>query len=236
MFESIPSHLQRTGATVAGTVPARAGLLRRSRTFLVARPKLTMWLASTTIIAGLLILFALELRSEYTATISNAERASQSFADVLAEHTARTFEAVERTRGDNPQRCPGRSNDPASRKPCAARAATKFTGDNRHRVDEPGRGCRRPFLRKRCRAIQYSGPAAFHRSTGRQDGGNVYRAAVPVEIVTTLDQFCLLAAKQPRWKLCRSDQRSIGHFVFRSHLPIRELVSGRCDHGYQHGG
>ena len=97
MFESIPSHLQRTGATVAGTVPARAGLLRRSRTFLVARPKLSMWLASTTIIAGLLILFALELRSEYTATISNAERASQSFADVLAEHTARTFEAVERT-------------------------------------------------------------------------------------------------------------------------------------------
>ena len=97
MFKSIPSRLQRTGATVAGTVPARAGFLRRSRTFLVAHPKLTMWLASYTIIAGLLILFALELRSEYTATISNAERASQSFADVLAEHTARTFEAVERT-------------------------------------------------------------------------------------------------------------------------------------------
>ena len=96
MFASIRRRFQRTGATVASAEPSRSGFLLSSRAFLVAHPKSTMWLASTSIIAGLLSLFALELRSEYTATISNAERASQSFADVLAEHTARTFEAVER--------------------------------------------------------------------------------------------------------------------------------------------
>jgi len=48
-------------------------------------------------IAGVVALFLTELHSRYSATISSAERSAQSFANVLAEHTARTFEAVQMT-------------------------------------------------------------------------------------------------------------------------------------------
>ena len=61
------------------------------------RPKLMLWLVSGSIVFALSVFFAYELRSRHVAAISNAEHLSQSFADVLAEHTARTFEAVERT-------------------------------------------------------------------------------------------------------------------------------------------
>ena len=65
--------------------------------FFSERPTLTLGIVGAGICLGLSTLFAIELRSQYLTTISYAERASQSFADVLAEHTARTFEAIDRT-------------------------------------------------------------------------------------------------------------------------------------------
>ena len=65
--------------------------------FLATHPKFALWLASGAIIVALTSMFAFELRSRYIVAISDAEKVSQSFADVLAEHTARTFEAIERT-------------------------------------------------------------------------------------------------------------------------------------------
>src|SRR3978361_1093055 len=65
--------------------------------FFVKRPKLTLWIASLSIIASILTLFATDLRSLYTTRILDANRSSQGFADVLAEPTARTFESVDRT-------------------------------------------------------------------------------------------------------------------------------------------
>ena len=61
------------------------------------RPSLSLWVLGFGISLSLVALFAIELRSQYKAAIENAENTSQSFSDVLAEHTARTFEAIDRT-------------------------------------------------------------------------------------------------------------------------------------------
>ena len=64
---------------------------------LANRPTLILWVGCIAIVIGITAIFVVEIRSLYLLTIEDAERTSQSFADVLAEHTARTFEAIERT-------------------------------------------------------------------------------------------------------------------------------------------
>ena len=54
-----------------------------------------LWCLGVGISVSVAALFALELRSNYLEVVSSAQRTSQSFADVLAEHTARTFEAID---------------------------------------------------------------------------------------------------------------------------------------------
>jgi PAS domain S-box-containing protein len=60
-------------------------------------PGRSPWILSGAIICGVVALFVSEIYSRYSAAISSAERSAQSFANVLAEHTARTFEAVQTT-------------------------------------------------------------------------------------------------------------------------------------------
>jgi diguanylate cyclase (GGDEF)-like protein len=48
-------------------------------------------------VTAIVVLFLADLRSRYIATISSAEQSTRSFAEVLAEHTARTFEAADHT-------------------------------------------------------------------------------------------------------------------------------------------
>jgi len=51
-----------------------------------------VFLLSATIIAW----FVVDLQNRYVQALAEAERTAGQFADVLAEHTARTFEGVER--------------------------------------------------------------------------------------------------------------------------------------------
>ena len=46
---------------------------------------------------GILALFLIDANSRYRSAIADASASAQGFAEVLAEHTARTFEAVDRT-------------------------------------------------------------------------------------------------------------------------------------------
>jgi PAS domain S-box-containing protein len=46
--------------------------------------------------AGTVLLFLVDLGTRYRAAIGTAKESAQSFADVLSEHTARTFEVVDR--------------------------------------------------------------------------------------------------------------------------------------------
>ncbi len=69
--------------------PAARAFLRRSSRF-------------HAILSGVLVLAVIavaigDLRARYFSAIANAERSSRNFAEVLAEHTARSFEAADRT-------------------------------------------------------------------------------------------------------------------------------------------
>lgn len=86
---------------------------------LTKHPTLLLWLLGVGISVSLAVFFAVDLRSRHQAAVANAESTSQSFSDVLAEHTARTFEAIDRTllvveslRGDV---VAGRTSDAAAR-------------------------------------------------------------------------------------------------------------------------
>jgi diguanylate cyclase (GGDEF)-like protein/PAS domain S-box-containing protein len=64
---------------------------------LVNCPNCTVTAVSTLIIVAIVAAFLLDLNSRYHSAIENAQSSARSFAEVLAEHTARTFEAVDRT-------------------------------------------------------------------------------------------------------------------------------------------
>ncbi len=83
-------NLKTTDAAVSALRPATGR--RRAN-----RPTLMLWVGCVAIVMGITAIFVVEIRSRFLSTIEDAERTSQSFADVLAEHTARTFEAIERT-------------------------------------------------------------------------------------------------------------------------------------------
>ncbi len=72
----------------------RPGLSSRHRFDQPGRA-LTVFSVVTTL--GILALLLADLNSRHRSAIAAAERSAQGFAEVLAEHTARTFEAVDRT-------------------------------------------------------------------------------------------------------------------------------------------
>ena len=64
---------------------------------LVNCPNCTAAAVSALLVAAIVVAFVLDLQARYHSAIENAQRSARSFAEVLAEHTARTFEAVDRT-------------------------------------------------------------------------------------------------------------------------------------------
>jgi PAS domain S-box-containing protein len=57
---------------------------------------LKLWGLCLTIVAGIFALVITEAAVRYVSTLSAAEVTAQSYANILAEHTARTFEAIDR--------------------------------------------------------------------------------------------------------------------------------------------
>jgi diguanylate cyclase (GGDEF)-like protein/PAS domain S-box-containing protein len=89
---------------------------------LVNCPNCTAAAVSGLLVAAIVVAFALDLQARYRSAIENAQRSARSFAEVLAEHTARTFEAVDRTlRQAELVRQSHPADDPASRE-AASRA------------------------------------------------------------------------------------------------------------------
>jgi PAS domain S-box-containing protein len=74
-----------------------ASTLGRRLSRLAARPGSPVAIFSVLVTVAMVSLFLADLHNRYRAAIRNAERSSQSSAEVLAEHTARTFEIVDRT-------------------------------------------------------------------------------------------------------------------------------------------
>ena len=58
---------------------------------------LALWGLCAASLAGISALVFTEVAVRYSATLSAAEQSAQSYADILAEHTARTFEAIDRS-------------------------------------------------------------------------------------------------------------------------------------------
>src|SRR5580700_1419460 len=69
----------------------------RLRAKLPNRPSRALAVFSVLLVVAIVTLFSLDLNSRYRAGIADAERSAGSFAELLSEHTARTFEAVDRT-------------------------------------------------------------------------------------------------------------------------------------------
>src|SRR5260221_3148757 len=65
-------------------------------TVLRLRPSRALAVFSVLLVVAIVALFALDLHGRYRATIADAERSAGSYAELLSEHTARTFEAVDR--------------------------------------------------------------------------------------------------------------------------------------------
>ena len=82
---------------------------------LVNNPSCTVTAVSALFIAAIVVAYAFDLQSRYRTAVENAQQSARSFAEVLAEHTARTFEAIDRTlRQAELIRQTHRADDPAS--------------------------------------------------------------------------------------------------------------------------
>ena len=60
-------------------------------------PRCTIAAFGICFVALIVVLFVVDLRNRHWAAINGAEESASNFAQVLAEHTARTFEAVDRS-------------------------------------------------------------------------------------------------------------------------------------------
>ena len=79
---------------------SRIGALARAiGQFFAARPNHVVAVFGAVIILARGTMLIIDLDARYHAAIAAAEQSARSFAEVLAEHTARTFEAVDRTLG-----------------------------------------------------------------------------------------------------------------------------------------
>jgi diguanylate cyclase (GGDEF)-like protein/PAS domain S-box-containing protein len=79
------------------TVGRIAALTRAIGRALIGRPNRVVVSFAVLVVVVRAALLLTDLNARYHAAISAAEQSARSFAEVLAEHTARTFEAVDRT-------------------------------------------------------------------------------------------------------------------------------------------
>src|SRR5450432_4283764 len=98
MFRWFKGHPQQSrdflDHRVQRNVPSTEGFIER---LLPDRSSLALWGLCATIVAGISALVLTEAAVRYVSTLSAAEQSAQSYADILAEHTARTFEAIDRS-------------------------------------------------------------------------------------------------------------------------------------------
>jgi len=85
---------RRKGAMSLSRINA---LTRGIGTAFAQRPNLVLVTFAALIIGGRAILLCVDLTTRYHEMLAGAEQSAMSYAEVLAEHTARTFEAVDRT-------------------------------------------------------------------------------------------------------------------------------------------
>ena len=97
MFYRLWNCLSPTSSTENGVHPSIRPRDPIVYGFFRNRPGAGLWLLSGIFVVGIISLFVVELHSRYVSAIGDAERAAQSYTDILAEHTSRTFEAIERT-------------------------------------------------------------------------------------------------------------------------------------------
>jgi hypothetical protein len=64
---------------------------------LAGRPKFTIGALGIFFALAIAFLFLADLRARYRAEIDHASHSAQNYADVLAQHTALTFEAIDRS-------------------------------------------------------------------------------------------------------------------------------------------
>ncbi len=100
---------RRVAASVAGrlasAVPRRsiradAGPKRARQKFattLMKYPNKALIVFSSLVSGVIVFLFLLDLSNQYQAALDDAHRATRKFSEILAEHTARSFEAIDRT-------------------------------------------------------------------------------------------------------------------------------------------
>ena len=64
---------------------------------LAGRPKATIGALGIFFAVAIALLFIADLRARYRAEIDHASHSAQNYAEVLAQHTALTFEAIDRS-------------------------------------------------------------------------------------------------------------------------------------------
>jgi hypothetical protein len=74
-----------------------AGPLWAAMRRLAGRPKFTIGALGIFFALAIALLFLADLRARYRAEIDHASHSAQNYADVLAQHTALTFEAIDRS-------------------------------------------------------------------------------------------------------------------------------------------
>jgi diguanylate cyclase (GGDEF)-like protein len=89
---------------ITGSVPlwsrlpaSFAGSLWAAMRKLLGRPKATIGALGIFFAVAIALLFLADLRARYRAEIAQAAHSAQNYADVLAQHTALTFEAIDRS-------------------------------------------------------------------------------------------------------------------------------------------
>src|SRR5580704_1104711 len=74
-----------------------AGSLWAAMRRLAGRPKATIGTLGVFFAVAIALLFTADLRARYRAEIDHACHSAQNYAEVLAQHTALTFEAIDRS-------------------------------------------------------------------------------------------------------------------------------------------
>src|SRR5580704_11853426 len=74
-----------------------AGSLWAAMRRLKGRPKATIGALGIFFAVAIALLFIADLRARYRAEIDHASHSAQNYAEVLAQHTALTFEAIDRS-------------------------------------------------------------------------------------------------------------------------------------------
>src|ERR1051326_2733294 len=185
--------------------------------YLASRPNhVLVGFAAFSIIGGGTML-GFDLDARYHAALAAAEQSARSFAQVLAEHTARTFEAVDRTIG---------TAELIRRDADAGRYATaEAVHEDLRRLQQTSRaliaiGWTNAAGDVVAHSYEAVPPRAhIARSPRLPSRRLVRRPAVPLGRDRELDHRGLAPAQQSRRQLCRRRHRGPRPILLRQHVP-----------------